>query len=394
MIFLLIILFWTSLAVLFYCYVGYGITAMLLVGLKTLFTPRKKQYISVSQLPVTMIITVYNEEKILEEKIANLFSLDYPAGQLKFIFVTDGSDDQSMNIVSNYPSILLLHHAERKGKYSAIKHAMQFVDSPVVVFSDANTMLNRDAIKRMVSHYQDDQVGGVAGEKKIIVNRESSAVGQGEGMYWQYESFMKKLDARLYTVIGAAGELFSIRTHLFKDFPDDLIIEDFIISMQVCLQGYKISYEPKAFAAELPSASIAEEEKRKVRISAGAYQSIGYLKGCLNFWQHPMLSFQYLSRRLLRWLFCPILLIIFFIANFFIVIMNPTAFFSGMLSLQTIFYAMAFIGLILVNQNKKAGLFTVPFYFVFMNYCLVKGFFRFLKGRQSVLLEKSLRQAA
>src|SRR6185436_17940960 len=107
--------------------------------------------------------------------------------------------------ISKHPFISLLHQKERKGKYAAIKRVMRQVETPIVIFSDANTMLNRDAVKKMIAHYNNEKTGGVAGEKKIIVNKQTSAVGQGEGLYWLYESFMKKLDANLYTVIGAAG---------------------------------------------------------------------------------------------------------------------------------------------------------------------------------------------
>ncbi len=390
---LTIILFWLSLTILFYCYAGYGFIAFLLIAFKRVITGKKLANKEFFILPVTLIVTAYNEEKILSQKISNIKELDYPVENLKVIFVTDGSNDNSTGIISRFPEFQLLHRTERKGKYAAIKHAMNLVDTPVVIFSDANTMLNKESISRMIRHYADQKVGGVAGEKKIIINADSTAVGDGEGLYWQYESMMKKLDAGLNTVIGAAGELFSIRTSLFKEFSDDLIIDDFVISMQICLQGYKIQYEPGAFASELPSASIADEEKRKVRISAGAYQSIGFLKDCLNFWQHPLLSFQYISRRLLRWLFCPVMLILLFITNIFIVINSPIPFYNTALSFQIIFYLMALVGWMLVKQNKKAGVFTVPYYFVFMNYCLVKGFFKFINGKQSVLWEKSLRQA-
>jgi len=181
---------------------------------------------------------------------------------------------------------------------------------------------------------------------------------------------------------------------LFKAVDDDLILDDFIISMLVCLQGYKIAYEPGAFATELPSASLADEEKRKTRIAAGAYQSIGYLKNCLNIFKYPLLGFQYISRRLLRWICCPPLLIVLLISNIFIVSSGSMAeYYTCFLFTQLIFYSMALSGWLLVNEGKKAGLLTIPFYFVFMNYCLVKGFIRFIKGRQTVLWEKSLRQA-
>lgn len=388
-----IILFWISLSVLFFCYIGYGLILLLLNAARAIFISPCKNTGVKEWTPVTLIIAAYNEEIVLEQKISNTLLIDYPADKLTIIIITDGSVDDSVNIVSRYPSVTLLHQQQRKGKFAAIKRAMQSVKTPVVIFSDANTMLNKECIRRIVIHYQDRKVGGVAGEKKIISDNNASAIGKAEGLYWQYESFLKKQDAGFNTVAGAAGELFSIRTELFKTENDDLILDDFITSMQVCLQGYKIAYEPKAYATELPSASLAEEEKRKTRIAAGAYQSIGYLKSCLNFFKYPLLSFQYISRRLLRWVCCPPLLFILLISNIFIVSFGiMPVFYTLFLYAQLIFYAMALTGLLLVSKGKKAGLLTIPFYFVFMNYCLVKGFIRFIKGGQTVLWEKSLRQ--
>jgi cellulose synthase/poly-beta-1,6-N-acetylglucosamine synthase-like glycosyltransferase len=271
---------------------------------------------------------------------------------------------------------------------------MRFVHTPVVVFSDANTMLNAECLKKMMVHYQDAKVGGVAGEKKILRNNYESVVGEAEGMYWQYESFLKKMDAEFNTIVGAAGELFSIRTGLFREMNDDVILDDFVISMQVCLQGCKVQYEPDAFATESPSASLSEEEKRKTRISAGAYQSVGLLKECLNIFKHPLLSFQFISRRLLRWVFCPLALILLLVSNILLVLEYNNNLFSSILLAQTVCYAFALFGWIFVRSGKRAGLFTIPFYFVFMNFCLVKGFFRFAAGKQTVLWEKSLRQVA
>ncbi len=345
-------------------------------------------------LPVTLVVTAYNEGIILPQKIQNSLAIDYPADQLQLLFITDGSADDSEKLLQKFPSIQCMHQPERMGKYAAIKRAMQQVQTPVVVFSDANTMLNKDCIKKIARHYASEKTGGVAGEKKIIRSKDISAVGEAEGWYWKYESYMKKLDARLNTVTGAAGELFSIRTALFEELDDELILDDFVISMQICLQGYKIAYEPEAYATELPSLSLAEEEKRKVRISAGAYQSVGYLKECLNIFKHPLLSFQYISRRLLRWIFCPLMLVILFLSNILLASeQNSMSFYSVFLAAQIFFYLIAVAGWLIVRSGKRAGLLTIPFYFVFMNYCLVKGFFKFIKGHQSVLWEKSHRQA-
>ncbi|MGB3154315.1 MAG: glycosyltransferase [Chitinophagaceae bacterium] len=390
---MLLIFFWISLAILFYCYLGYGLLLLLLTSMKQLVMPRKKEALSEYDIPVTLIITAYNEELILEQKIKNTLAIDYPLDKLRIIIITDGSADDSAKLVLRYPFINLLHQTERKGKYAAIKRAMQQVQTPVVVFSDANTLLNAACIKMIARHYSKAKTGGVAGEKRILHQKNSSAIGEAEGMYWHYESFMKKLDARLNTVTGAAGELFSIRTALFKELNDDLILDDFVISMQICLQGYKIDYEPGAFALELPSVSLVEEEKRKVRIAAGAYQSIGYLKECLNIFKHPLLSFQYISRRLLRWVFCPVLLVVLLITNMLMVSFPPAAgLYYWAMYAQIVFYVIALAGWLFVRTGKRTGLFTIPFYFVFMNYCLLKGFVRFTKGRQSVLWEKSLRQ--
>jgi cellulose synthase/poly-beta-1,6-N-acetylglucosamine synthase-like glycosyltransferase len=391
---LIIAIFWISLSVLFFCYIGYGIILYLLNTLLISFkrTPEQKQPDTV--MPVTLIVASYNEETVLEKKLRNTLEIDYPADKLHIIFITDGSTDNSVAIIKKYPPITLLHDPGRKGKLSAIKRAMLQVKTPVVIFSDANTMLNKDCIQKIVQHYQHSGTGGVAGEKKIITGNHPSVIGAAEGLYWKYESFLKKQDAAFNTVVGAAGELFSIRTSLFRELKDELILDDFIISMQVCLQGYKIAYEPGAFATELPSSSLAEEEKRKVRIAAGAYQSIKQLKDCLNFFKHPLLAFQYVSRRLLRWVCCPLLLIVLLLTDFFIVSKEPAAaFYSWFLYGQLFFYGLALLGWWLVSTGKKAGLIAIPFYFVFMNYCLVKGFFRFVKGSQTVLWEKSLRQA-
>jgi poly-beta-1,6-N-acetyl-D-glucosamine synthase len=386
-----IILFWTSLGILFYCYIGYGVLVFLLNRIKRLFT-RKKLFQINEKLPVTLIISAYNELAVLPEKISNSFSIDYPAKLLTVIIVTDGSDDGSPQLIQQYNDIVLLHQPERKGKFDAIKRAMRSVKTPVVVFSDANTMLNKESISKLVMHYADPGVGAVAGEKKIFRDGQISAVGEAEGFYWKYESIMKQLDAGFHSVVGAAGELFSIRTELFREVNDDVILDDFIISMNICLQGYRIEYESGAFAIELPSTSLSQEEKRKVRISAGAYQSIGLLKECMNLFKHPLLSFQYFSRRLLRWVFCPLLLVVLFTTNLIIATDYPGPdLYDWIFYAQCLFYLLAVLGWFMVSRGKKIGLLTIPFYFMFMNYCLVKGFFRFIRGNQRPAWEKSLR---
>ena len=386
------ITFWLSVAILFYCYVGYGVLLFFWNTLKQLVSPPSGDQ-DFELLPVTLIVAAFNEEAVLERKINNTREIDYPADLFQVIFITDGSTDNSTDLVTQHDFITLLHQTRRQGKSAAIKRAMRFVRTPVVVFSDANCMLNSDCIKAIVRHYKNERVGGVAGEKKILVNGHTSAVGEAEGLYWKYESFMKQQDSNFNSVVGAAGELFSIRTELFQLPEDNVILDDFAISMQVCLDGYTIKYEPGAYALECPSASLWEEEKRKVRIASGAYQSIEQLKHGLYVFKYPRLSFQYFSRRLLRWVASPVLIVLFFLTNISLVVHQPGAIFNSLLFAQFIFYSLAIIGRIFFAVGWRLGILNIPFYFLFMNLCLVKGFFKYLQGRQTVLWEKSMREA-
>lgn len=389
------IVFWVCLSVMFFCYIGYGLLLLLYNSLKKTGRSRTGSVESgeMDWPPVTMVIAAYNEAPVLTEKLENILALDYPREKLQIIFVTDGSTDGSERILAKIQGIEVSHEGKREGKLAAINRIMRNVQTPYVVFSDANSILNKEAIKKIILCYHDPLVGGVAGEKKIARSQHRSAIGEAEGLYWQYESFMKKLDADFSTVVGAAGELFSIRTDLFEPPDQAFILDDFIISMQICLKGYRIEYEPEAFAIEFPSASLQEEAKRKMRISAGAYQTIGYLKDCLNILKFPRLSFQFVSRRLIRWVFCPLMLMVSLVANIILAIHEPGhGFYTGFLAFQLFFYAMAVLGWIQGSSGRSMGILGVPFYFLFMNYCLVRGFIRFIKKDQTVLWEKSLRE--
>ncbi|MFI5186755.1 MAG: glycosyltransferase family 2 protein [Chitinophagales bacterium] len=385
------VLFWFSLAVLFYCYVGYGILLFVVNKIKKGFYSLQADRSEL--LPVTLIVAAYNEGSVLSQKIENCFEIDYPRELLKVIFITDGSTDNSIELIRQCDLITLLHQSKREGKSAALKRAMRFVQTPVVVFSDANSMLNPGCIRAIVRHYANKKVGGVAGEKKILQGKDYSVIGHAEGMYWKYESFMKQQDSDFNTVVGAAGELFSIRTGLFHPPFDHFILDDFMFSIQVCLKGYRIEYEPGAFAIEASSATLAEEEKRKIRIAAGAYQAVSHLIQCLNIFKFPLLSLQYFSRRLLRWVASPFLIILVLITNIELVINHQGYIFDFLLLAQGFFYLLTLVGGIFIAAGWRMGILSIPFYFMFMNSCLVKGFFKYVRGHQTVLWEKSVREA-
>ena len=352
------LIFWVGILVVGYTYVGYGIIIYILSKL------RKRTNVLSStpdeQLPaVTLLVAAYNEADIIRTKIQNTLELDYPKNKLEIFFVTDGSTDQTPEIVKEYPAIQLFHSFERKGKIHAVNRVMKSVKTPIVIFCDANTDLNREAIKYIVRHYQDPTIGGVAGEKRILSKDKDNASGSGEGLYWKYESFLKKKDAEVYSIVGAAGELFSVRTDLFEEPAENMIIEDFYLSMRITAKGYRFAYEPDAFAMETASASVKEEWKRKVRISAGGFQAMSKLSYLLNPFRYGILSFQYISHRVLRWTLAPFFLPIIFIANVWLAFYG-IPFYQLTMALQVFFYGLAFLGYLL--RDKKIGIkgFFVP----------------------------------
>lgn len=388
------IIFWVSLFLIFYSYVGYGILVWILVKIKAAFSQGKPQAAAAAQVypAVALVVAAYNEEDFMLEKIQNTLALDYPKDKLELIFITDGSNDNTPALVARYPDILLLHQPARQGKVAAMNRAIQHVQSPLVIFCDANTLLNTDCVKEIVKHYENPKVGGVAGEKKILQQGKDAAAAAGEGLYWKYESFLKRLDSDLYTTVGAAGELFSVRRSLFEQAPEGTIIEDFVQSLKLVINGYVVRYEPNAYAAELPSASIKDEMKRKVRICAGAFQAMVLLKELFNVFKYPVASFQFISHRILRWTVCPVALITLLLSNLLLVALGGGLFFQVILVMQALFYIMGITGWIYASRNIRLKAVYIPFYFLFMNLSVFIGFSRFLRNKQTVLWEKAARQ--
>lgn len=385
-------LFWFNVFVIVYTYLGYGI---LLCIVKVLFF-KKKNRIQSEKPALTVLIAAYNEADWIEEKLQNTLSLDYPADLLQIIVVTDGSTDDTFQRTKAYAAssdlqIQVLHEPERRGKLAAIERVMPLVETPVVVFTDANTTLNPQALQNLVKHYADSKTGAVAGEKRIYIAHKDEASSAGEGLYWRYESLLKKWDAELYSAVGAAGELFSIRTELFENIPADTLIEDFYLTMTVLRKGYRIAYASDAYAIEGASASVGEELKRKIRIAAGGLQASWRLRDLLNPFHYGIFSWQFFSHKILRWTLAPLALPLVFLLNLFLAV-SPGGLYTLLLILQILFYLLALLGWIFAKRQIKVKAFFIPYYFCLMNYSVFLGLVRLWKGQQSVLWEKSERK--
>lgn len=383
------VFFWLCLFLIVYTYIGYGILLWLLIQIKRRISPpRSTPALPDKQLPfVSFIVAAYNEQDYIVAKADNTLALDYPSERMQIIFVTDGSTDATPLLLEAFADrIICLHQPGRAGKIAAVHRAMQFAEGEICVFTDANTMLNKEALREIVKHYQYTDVGAVAGEKRVASAENATA---GEGIYWKYESFLKRLDYELFSVVGAAGELFSIRKELYMPVPANTLLDDFMISLHVAAKGYRVAYAPEAYAMETASADVSEEMKRKIRISAGGIQSIIWLLPLLNIFRYGWLSFQYISHRVLRWSLTPLALLLLLPLN--IILWQEGIIYQLLLAGQAAFYTAAATGWLLATQRVKIKAFFIPFYFAMMNYCVFLGLIRYLKGSQSVLWEKAKR---
>lgn len=387
----MVVLFWLLIFLILYSYIIYPVIILIagkIFGRNKLALP----LLSYENLPsMTLLVTAYNEMDVVESKVLNSKELLYAPEKITLVWVTDGSNDGTQDKVRSFDGIKVLHEDGRKGKIHAMNRAALTVDTDIIVFCDANTLLTNDTLLHIAKHFNNPEVGCVAGEKRIL-DIGNSAAGTGEGVYWKYESWLKQLDYRLNTTLGAAGELFAVRKELFQPVESDTVLDDFIISLRIAADGYIVAYEPLAIAAELPSYSVAEEMKRKIRIAAGGFQSLSRLLFLFNVFKYRWLSFQLISHKVFRWLICPFSMLILIPTHAAIIYLHPNNwFFIGTGILHLLVYLLAFFGWFMEKHGLKNTWFYLPYYFVSTNIAQIKGLIRQLKKTQSVNWEKAKR---
>ena len=382
------ILFWIVTFIIFYTFIGYGALVWLLVKIKE-WRHKPQTFPITEEYPdVTLLIAAYNEEDIIAEKMANCRALEYPKDKLHIVWVTDGSSDHTPDLLRTYPENTVLHEPARRGKTAALNRAMEQVHTPFVVMTDANTELNPECIYRIIRRFDEPRVGCVAGEKKVRVEGDSAAAE--EGVYWKYESVLKNLDDRLCSTMGAAGELIAIRRALWVPIPDGTLGDDMIISMGVLRKGYKIGYCRTAWASETPSAGIAEERKRKVRLGACGFQNTVALRDLMNPFRYGMAAFQFVSHRVIRWVLTPSCLVLAFVLNVVLVCMGAPTLYTVCMALQALFYLAAAIGNVLDSKGIRS-VFHLPYFFVFANFTTFAGFRYWLHFDGNAAWEKAKR---
>ena len=324
------ILFWAGVFLVFYTYLGYGILLWLLVKIREAVHPARRYAFPADPPEVTLLIAAYNEQEVVAEKMANCRALDYPAGKLRVTWITDGSTDRTVELLAAYPEVTVLHDPRRGGKTAALNRALGIVRTPLVVFTDANTMLNPEAVAQVVRCFEDPAVGCVAGEKRVAGTGNTGAAAT-EG------------------------------------------VDDFVCSMLIAAQGYRIAYCKEAYALESPSADMGEEGKRKKRIAAGGLQSVWRLRKLLNPFRYGVLWFQYVSHRALRWTLTPVVLVALLPLNVALLWSGHPALYAAILALQCAFYLAALTGWALERSGHRNRLLFIPYYFLFMNLNVFRG---------------------
>lgn len=388
------ILFWATLLIVFYTYLGYGILLYMLIRLKRLFAgaPRRAVVPADDQLPtITLLICAYNEEDVVAEKMANTLAIDYPRDKFRIMWVTDGSTDRTNELLAAYPQVDVVFSPERRGKSAALQHGLQELRTRYVAFTDANTMINPGALKEIARLFTDPTIGCVSGEKRVVARQAGQMAAEGEGLYWRYESTLKRWDSELYSAMGAAGELYAIDPTLVRQAPHHALLDDFMMSMNIVVDGKRIAYTPDAYAQEYGSANIFEESKRKRRIAAGGLQSIWWLRTLLNPFRQPLVTFQYVSHRVLRWSVTPVAMAILLVVNVLLSALRAGVFFDAMLIAQSLFYLAAFLGWLLSRRGIRNKLLYTAYYFVFMNINVFRGMAYLCEHKNNGAWEKAKR---
>ncbi len=389
------ILFWLCLALVVYTYLGYGAVLYSILKIKKLFVRREALPIlplDQELLPeVTLMICAFNEADVIEEKMKNIRELNYPQDKLCVMWVTDGSTDDSNKLLASYPEVKLVFSPERKGKAAAMQHGLRKNKSEYVIFTDANTMLNADAIREIVRQFMRPNVSCVSGEKRVIPRKSGQATAEGEGLYWKYESKLKQWDSDLYSAMGAAGELFAVRMSHYREAPGNALLDDFMMSMLILKDGHRIAYTKNAYATEYGSANTEEESKRKRRIAAGGLQSIWWLRSLMNPFAYPKVAFQFISHRVLRWSVTPFALFALIPLNILLILFDGHWTYYVIGIIQLLFYAAALTGHLLKKIGHRNKLLYVPCYFLFMNINVFIGISYLMSHKTSGTWEKAKR---
>ncbi len=381
MVFKLIV--WGGWGAILYTYVAFPIVLAALAANKRGREnhPLDRDFASVSWPNVALVVAAYNEENVIQDKLENCLSIDYPADRIRFYIGSDGSSDATNAILLSCSDSRL--HAtcfeQRRGKISVLNDLVASAEAEVIVFSDANTQLAIDSVKLLVQHFADPSIGCVSGE----LSYEQTGGGSDEGIYWKYENWIKRNESALGFLIGCNGGIFSLRRSLYEPPPTDTIVEDFVVSMKVLEHGSKVIIEPRARGVEPACASARLEMVRKIRIGAGNWQALRLNRGMLNP-RHGLAAFAFWSHKVIRWL----VPFFYLIALGALIPLLHERMYAGLFALNVAGVLFSCVASVPMVGNRLPKVLRAGAYFFMMNYALLVGFFRYMQGSQRVTWDR------
>lgn len=356
--------FWLLLVISIYVYLGYPMLLSLLSALVA-----KKVSKGAISPHISLIIAAHNEEKDIAQKLEDSLNLEYPKDKYEIIIVSDGSVDKTNDIVKSFQDkrVKLLALSERKGKTAAQNEAAKIAKGDILIFSDATTVFQKDTIKQMVNNFADSRVGGV-GAELVYVNKNRTAVGEGTGLYWKYEKYLRKKESDISSLIGVSGCAYAMRKDLYEDV-DTSLISDFVVAQMIYSKGKRVVFEPEAIVFEETNSEIKDEFKMRVRVATRSLYGLWYMRKLLNPFQYGMYAIQLISHKVLRYLM-PLFLILLFLTN--ILLLDHGFGYQLFFGAQVVFYLSTIIG-------------GMPRYFCVMNSALLVAMVNFLRGEKNVL---------
>jgi cellulose synthase/poly-beta-1,6-N-acetylglucosamine synthase-like glycosyltransferase len=389
------LLFWLSVVFVVYTYAGYPILIGILSKIKT---RRIKKPVDFEPF-VTLLITAYNEEAAIAKKIKNSLSLDYPFEKLQILIAADGSTDLTTTIVKKYSNVELSYVPERSGKIAAMNRAVAVASGEIIVFSDANNMYEPEVIRKLVAPFTNSDIGAATGSKLIV--QDGGDLSSAEGLYWKYESWIKKKEAIVSSCIGAVGEILAVRRKLYVPPPKNVINDDYFIVLDLLKRGYRIDYVPQARSFEYASPRENDEIVRRARMTTGKYQAIFNFFSLLPF-NRPLLIWQIISHKYFR-AFLPFGFIGAFLANILVIIFPVQTDELSLVKLslpyslifmilQIVFYGAAIVGYKKNFEGSLGKILYIPTYLVNSNVAVLKGLYGFVTKKQTNIWERVQRK--
>ena len=388
----MIFLFWFLLLSILYCYFGYP---LLLYSTSRILHQHIRK--SSFEPTVSIVLSAWNEEDVIQKKIENLLSLDYPREKIEILIGSDGSTDQTNALVKQFTDsrVHLIENTHRRGKMVTINSLVEKAKNNFVLFTDARQKFEPNAIKVLMSNFADSNIGCVSGE--LIFSKKGGATAQGINLYWNYEKFIRRGESAIHSMLGATGAIYAIRKELFTKIPETVVLDDMFVPFKIIQKGYRAVFDSDAKAYDEAADSPREEYRRKARTLFGNYQIFWAFRDMFNPFKSPI-AVQLFSHKFLRVLIPFFMIAIFFINGAILlnrgVLQYAPAFYVGTFVIQIIFYSMAIIGCL--ARHQKYGILKlvskicyIPYVFCLLNFSALIGFFRFAGTNQDITWEKA-----